>query len=563
MKRVSDLLYYGRSVNYTIGDLYDNVIRSWREYTLLRDESKPFPFNYGINIDDIDNNSMLVYYLERMESIGINFSTITAPKLPDDIAGMYPDTVKLIKLQSLVRFIFRMGSSIDGRTTSALDGDSKMVRFSDYCDMFLKMAGYKCDIGTFIESLNMKLSAEKPWRFVLYDAKDIPQGYANNLCTSCMTTNAYNGHKTLQFYTMFDNIKLLVIEQDKQEISRCLIWKVGKDKWIADRIYSYKNQIDMRSKVFDIIDKSIEIYNKSNNTNETIRIIDMRKSDEAQFFGFMKGKLYASVQHLTGDIKPVTLSPFFDSTRLLTIHKKYCTSLTFLFTESYENIAQKSPDRNIYIRDREETIMRQWTLFRNGSPITDKSNILRIGNDVLLRSNLRLLLDRDNSFRMVSGNDIAECSLITLPMQFTESLSSIAIKDFDNNPIDINTIIDYVKVWVHNDRLVYCKTGFVLKEDAALLVSPVGDIIYKLVTGSKVRADIVSKYEVMDYTVLSELYSPIGKYNGMRVFVEQEFATMTLDGNSVYIDDATEISDGMYCLHDTYLRGIENAQHTI
>lgn len=135
-------------------------------------------------------------------------------------------------------------------------------------------------------------------------------------------------------------------------------------------------------------------------------------------------------------------------------------------------------------------------------------------------------------------------------------------KRLDNNPIDINTIIDYVKVWVHNDRLVYCKTGFILKEDAALLAS-VGGIIYKLVTGSKVRADIVSKYEVMDYTVLSELYSPIGKYNGMRVFVEQEFATMTLDGNSVYIDDATEISDGMYCLRDAYLRGIENAQHTI
>ena len=563
MKKVSDLLYYGRNIHYAIGDLYDTVVKSWHKYSVLRDENKPFPLNYGITIEDLDDDDILGHYLNRMRAIGINFSTITPPKLPEEIANMYPDTVKLIQLQSLVRFIFRMGSTIDGRITSVLDGDSKMVRFSDYCDMFTKMADTKQDIGTFIEKLNMCLSAEKPWRFILYDAVDIPQGYSRNLCTSCMTTNAENGHRTLQFYTMFDNIKLLVIEQDEQEISRCLIWKVGKDKWIADRIYSYKNQINMRIKVFEILDKPTEVYNISKKVPEILNIVDMRKDDYASYTGFMKKDIYASVQHLTGDIKPVTLSPFFDSARVLTIHKKYSTSLTFLFTTRTDVFVQKSPNRNIYIRDREETIMRHWTLFDNGRPITDKSDILRIGNDVLLRSNLRLLLGRDNTLNMIRNDNIAECSLISLPIQFIDVLSSIGIKDFDNNPIDINTIIDYVKVWVHNDRLVYYKTGFVLKEDAALLVSPVGDIIYKLVTGSKVRADIVSKYEVMDYTVLSELYSPIGKYNGMRVFVEQEFATMTLDGNSVYIDDATEISDGMYCLRDTYLRGIENAQHTI
>lgn len=66
----------------------------------------------------------------------------------------------------------------------------------------------------------------------------------------------------------------------------------------------------------------------------------------------------------------------------------------------------------------------------------------------------------------------------------------------------------------------------------------------------------------MDYTVLSELYSPIGKYNGMRV-CRTRICHYDIRWKFCYIDDATEISDGMYCLRDTYLRGIENAQHTI
>lgn len=563
MKKVSDLLYYCRDICYSIGNLYDKVENSRRKYLLLRDEDKPFPFNYGITIEDLYRDDILDYYIDRMKAIGIDFAKITVPKLPKEITDIYTDPVKIVQLQSIVRFIFRMGSTVDGRTTSVLDGDAKMVRFSDYCDMFTKMAGYECDIGTFIEGLNMKLSAEKPWRFVIYDAKDISQGYTNNLCTSCMTTSAENGHRTLQFYTMFDNIKLLVIEQDEQEISRCLIWKVGRDKWIADRIYSYKNQINMRNKVYDILDKPMEIYNRSKQTYESINIVDMRKVDEAQFTGFMKDKIYASVQHLTGDIKPVTLSPFFDSARILTIHKKYCKSLTFLFTTDTEKIMQRNRDRNIYIRDREETIMREWTLFQNGKPITDKSDILRIDNNtIVLRSSLQLRLRKDNSIETVI-DDTIECSLIPLPAKLTDKVSELEIKDFDCNPVDIGTLKDCIKIWVDNDRLVMYKNHPMLKEDAALLVSPTGNIRYRLVTGSRIWVNIVSKDDMDDYSVLANLYCPIGKYNELKVFVEKEFAVTTLDGNSIYIDDAAEISDGKYCLQDTNLRGIENAQHTI
>ena len=96
-----------------------------------------------------------------------------------------------------------------------------------------------------------------------------------------------------------------------------------------------------------------------------------------------------------------------------------------------------------------------------------------------------------------------------------------------------------------------------------MLVSPTGALTYRLVTGSKVRCDVVSIHDVANHHVLAKLYSPVTKDNNLRLFVEKGLAVMTLDGNSVYIDDATEISDGMYCLHDTNLRGIENAQHTI
>ena len=559
MKKVSNLLFYGKEIDYRVATMYDYIEDCRTRYGVLRDNEESFPFNYGITVDDMYNDNNLQFFIERMGKLGIDFSTINPPKWYDSSSTVYTKE-QVVRLQSLVRFIFRFESIIEGRTTSKLDGDSKSVRLSDYIEFFLNMSDFKIDTGTFIESLNLKMSAEKPWEFILYDNKDIPTGYRNNLVTSCMTSSASNGISTMDFYTMFDNIRLLAIKQDGQEISRCLLWKVGKDKWIADRIYMYKQAINMREKVYDMLNKEVSIYNVSKGENETIKIIDMRKNDNVPFQGFLKGKIYASVQHLTGDIYPTTISPFFDSARIAVIHGKYYKSITFVFCEDQSILHRRNSSRNIPIRDREETLMREWVIFNNGKPITNKSSVLFINNTVFMKGSIPLFLNDSGAISVSYDRPTnIEMSLIKLPKRLRPLLDSIEVKDMDGNNVDIFSGYESIDVWVDNKKIVYATNKYILKEDAVIIPSKSGRLSFQLNTGTNVYGDIVSLDDISNYAKLTKLYSVVGHGRGISIYVDIDKTVTASDGSILYKNDTVEIN-GQYYLYDNKLRGIENDQ---
>ena len=114
----------------------------------------------------------------------------------------------------------------------------------------------------------------------------------------------------------------------------------------------------------------------------------------------MKNKIYASVQHLVGEIHPVTLSPYFDSARIAIIPKKYTKKITFVFAADTARFNRY--ERNIYIRDRTDAIMREWTIFSDGKPITNKDNIIKIDGVYFVKGNIPLYLSEYNSMKELS-----------------------------------------------------------------------------------------------------------------------------------------------------------------
>ena len=559
MKRVSDLLSHCRNMHYSLTCRYDDIEYSYQKYGIRRNPELEFPFNYGITVQDLQNDYRLSSFIEIMESLKIDFNTIAVPAWYEDTYTEH-SRADIAKLQAIVRLIFRIETYIDGRNTTKLEKDTKSVRLSDYVAFLLKLGEYDIDTGTFLETLNLKMASQTPWRFILYDNKDIPTGYKKNLVTSCMTTNQSNGSITLDFYTMFDNMRLLAIEQGDKEIARCLLWKVGRDEWIADRIYVYKQSINMRNEVYRMIDKEVEIYNVSKMANETIKIIDLRTSDEAAFDGFMKGKIYASVQHLVGEIHPVTLSPYFDSARVAVIPKKYSKKITFVFTRKTDRFTRY--ERNICIRDRTDTIMREWTLFSDGKPITNKDNIVKIEGVYFTKGNIPLYLSEYNSISLYNSRKYDECSLVNLPHRLIHLLDDIEATDMDGRPISISKDLTSVRIWVSNRRIVASNYGNMLEEDACLLVKRNGSYRLHLSTGTIVNAEVLPISNMEVSVELCRLYSVTGVYRKLPMYAYEPDTVVAADGNVIYRSDAVEVN-GQYYISDNNLRGMEYDQCTI
>lgn len=560
MKRVSDLLSHCINMNYSLTCQYSDIESSWQKYGIRRNPELEFPFNYGITVQDLREDYKLLSFITKMEDLGIDFNTVAVPTWYNDTYTEH-SRIDIAKLQAIVRLIFRIETYIDGRNTTKLEKDTKLVKLSDYVTFLLKISEYKIDTGTFLETLNIKMASQTPWRFILYDNKDIPTGYKKNLVTSCMTTNESNGSVTLDFYTMFDNIRLLAIEQGDKEIARCLLWKVGKDEWITDRIYVYKQSINMRNEVYKMLDKEVEIYNVSKMANETIKIIDLRTSDEAAFNGFMKNKIYASVQHLVGEIHPVTLSPYFDSARIAVIPKKYSKKITFVFAA--DTAMFNRYERNIHIRDRTDAIMREWTIFSDGKPITNKDNIIKIDGVYFVKGNIPLYLSEYNSISLYNSRQSDECSMVNLPHRLIHLLDDIEATDMDGRPVSLSKdLTSSVRIWVNNRRIVASNYGNMLDEDACLLVKHNGSYRLHLSTGTTITAEVLPISSMNVSVELCRLYSVTGVYRKLPIYVYEQDAVIAADGNVVYRSDAVEIN-GQYYISDNNLRGIEHDQCTI
>ena len=571
-----DLLKTSRNIDEKFYEYIELLNSICKQYMITPQyPSNPFPFNYIIRHNNLDGNEMTTRVVSDMKKIGLDTNNISmsdsALRYMENCFG-YPeeevDNYKII--QSLLRMCYRLYSEVVDKNIKPIGGDSKSIKLSKYIQAIFDILDIKTDVGTFIEKLYLLKENSEKYNYILYNYKDIPQGYQDCLHKSCMNNSNSSVHEAVNFYTWFKGIRLLCIKQGNKIVSRAILWQLPNKNWLCDRIYSYNDCVNMYDDIESKLGIEFTVCNYNEDTTENIIIEDMRRGKfEADFNGFVKnkGKTYVSVQEIDTPY-PSKISPFFDSVRAIKINKKYCRKIVFVFNGT--NIRDDN-NKYIYVRNSSTEFIRKWAICINNDYIYDVNRIIRINDMVFDKDNLSIYINRDYSISeeanptsnysvMGSSNSLGRNRDYITKIS-DEYIQDIKMTDFYDNNIDKKSVV--VQWWADNNITLYVPgIGYILRKDAVFRLhgnsyTPSSDIYTKLHTGSTFYAGIDIRKE--DDCVLTQLqYKTIGTYRD--IFIATDINNTVLVGDTqerILLSDSIEI-DGKYYLKDLSLRGISN-----
>lgn len=571
-----DLLKVSRNIDekfYEYIELLNSICRQYM--TTPQYPSNPFPFNYIIRHNNLDINEMIIRVISDMKKIGLDTNNISmSDSALEYISNCFIapkeriDDYKVI--QSLLRMCYRLYSEVVDKNIKPIEGDSKSIKLSKYIQAIFDILDIKTDVGTFIEKLYLLKENSEQYNYILYNYKDIPQGYQDCLHKSCMNNSNSSVHEAVNFYTWFKGIRLLCIKQGNKIVSRAILWQLPNKNWLCDRIYSYNDCVNMYDDIESKLGIEFTVYNYNEDATENIIIEDMRRGKfEADFNGFVKnkGKIYVSVQEIDTPY-PSKISPFFDSVRAIKINKKYCRKIVFVFNGT--NIRNDN-NKYIYVRNSSTEFIQKWAICINNDYIYDVNRIIRINGMVFDKDNLSIYINRDYSISkeanstsnysvMGSSNSLGRNRDYITKIS-DEYIQDIKMTDFYDNNIDKKSVI--IQWCADNNITLYVQgIGYILRKDAVFRLhgnsyTSSSDIYTKLHTGSTFYAGIDIRKE--DDCVLTQLqYKTIGTYRDISIATDINNTVLVGDTQErILLSDSIEIN-GKYYLKDLSLRGISN-----
>lgn len=547
-----------------------------RYVTTQQYPDNPFPFNYLIRHHDLIENDNIIKVISDMKKIGLDTNNISISDAAlGYINGCFVTSTEQIDnykiIQSLLRMCYRLYSELIDKNIKPIGGDSKSIKLSKYIQAIFDILDIKTDIGTFIEKLYLLKEDSKQYDYILYDYKDIPQGYNDCLHKSCMNNSNSSVHEAVNFYTWFKNIRLLCIKQSDKIVSRAILWQLSNKNWLCDRIYSYNNCVDMYEDIKNKLGAEFTVHNYSKDTDENIIIEDMRiGKSEAEFLGFVKNKdkMYVSVQEIDTPY-PNKTSPFFDSVRTIKINKKYCKKIVFIFNRTA--IKNMNKNKCISIRGSSTDFIKNWAIYKNNDYLYDINKIIYINGIAFDKDNLALFINRDYSIS-TEINSISDYSIIGSSNSLSgkrnyidkisdEYLQNIEITDFYNNNIE-NSLFT-IQLYADNNITIYVsEIGYILRKDAVFRyvknshILPL-DIYTKLHTGNSFYVNLDIRKE--DDCILSRFqYKTIGTYRDIPISTDISNTVLCGDTQErILLSDSIEVN-GKYYLKDLSLGGISN-----
>lgn len=535
----------------------------------------PFPFNYMIRHNDLYGHQNILKVVSDMKKIGLDTNNISiSDKALEHIRDYMVEPEEKIDdykiIQSLLRMCYRLYSELVDKNIKPVEGDSKAIKLSKYIQAIFDILDIKTDVGTFIEKLYLLKEDSEQYYYILYDYKDIPQGYRDCLHKSCMNNSSSSVHEAVNFYTWFKGIRLLCIKQDNKIVSRAILWQLPNKNWLCDRIYSYNDCVNMYEDIESKLGNEFTVHNYNKDTTENIIIEDMRRGKtEADFYGFVKNKekMYVSVQEIDTPY-PSKLSPFFDSVRTIKINKKYCRKIVFIFNRvSIKN----NRNKYIYVRNSSTDFIQNWAISINNNYIYDINRIIRVNDMVFDKDNLSIYINRDYSisaeakstsdYSIIGSSNSLGSNRSYIDKISDEYIQDIKITDYYNNNIDKKSII--IQWFADNYIAIYVSgIGNILRKDVVFRLSKNSDMmsfdIYtELHTGTEFYANVDIRKE--DDCILSQLqYKIIGTYKDIPI--STDISNTVLFGDTqerILLSDSIEIN-GKYYLKDLSLKGISN-----
>ena len=558
-----DLLKNSDKINSDIYEFIELLNNLCIEYGLNPLSNTPFPFNYVVREGALIYNKNIIKLLGYMNVIGMDLNKLYLSKEAELYINHNWDIVneslinKFKQIQAIVRMCYRLQCQLNGNTIEPVTGDTKSIKLSSYLQAIFDMIGVKIDVGTFIEKLHLLKEKSAEYKYVLYDYKDIPQGYNDCLHKSCMNNSNSTVRESVNFYTWFKGIRLLCIEQDNKIVSRAILWQLPNKNWLCDRIYSYNGCVDMYSDIESKLGEEFKVNKYGTNQTELILIEDMRTGkDEAGFYGFLKqrDKIYVSVQEIDKPCEYDT-TPFFDSVRTIKIHKQYCNKISFIFNK--DNLKRYS-NSVIRVRESSNAFADRWCIRLSVKYIYDINEVVRINGDAFSIKNINLTINHNRQITSTSNSD--SCVKLASNSIYASKLTkrymhNVVATDFYNNPIDILGLP--IKWYAVDNIIMYVnEEGYYLVEDTVLSINDDGDQ-YELQNGVMFRASVNIK-QGNTCIISPNLYKCRGYVRDTNISAIEEDTVLYADTKErILRSDSIEIN-GKYYLKDLSLRGICN-----